>query len=176
VLGGLLYNRSLLVSELIGNWRTGPAGGPGSTGSTGQNHNKISTAVVPDMSAEIVVYELEWLADRVHWKVNGKLVRTWHLEGNSSIPQEKCSCTCIQARSGFCSKMKSGSSFDAQLLNFSYTPAAANEETIVMPPVKNDDDKSLSCLTTVTQNTVISTTAQAWRGFAARRRTMATRC
>jgi beta-glucanase (GH16 family) len=176
VLGGLLYNRSLLVSELIGNWRTGPAGGPGSTGSTGQNHNKISTAVVPDMSAEIVVYELEWLADRVHWKVNGKLVRTWHPEGNSSIPQEKCSCTCIQARSGFCSKMKSGSSFDAQLLNFSYTPAAANEETIVMPPVKNDDDKSLSCLTTVTQNTVISTTAQAWRGSAARRRTMATRC
>ena len=32
MLGGLLYNRSLLVSELIGNWRAGPAGGPGSKG------------------------------------------------------------------------------------------------------------------------------------------------
>ena len=91
---------------------------------TGQNHNKINTAVVPDMSAEIVVYELEWLADRVHWKVNGKLVRTWHPESNSSIPQDKMQLH-LHSRSGFCSKMKPGSSFDAQLLNFSYAPAAA---------------------------------------------------
>jgi len=30
----------------------------------------------------------------------------------------------LHSRSGFCSKMKPGSSFDAQILNFSYAPAA----------------------------------------------------
>ena len=92
---------------------------------TGQNHNKINTAVAPDISAEIVVYELEWLADRVHWRVNGKLVRSWHPKGsNSSIPQDTMQLR-LHSRSGYCSKMKLGSSFDAQILNFSYTPAVA---------------------------------------------------
>ena len=89
---------------------------------TGQNHNKINTAVVPDVAAEIAVYELEWLADRVHWRVNGKLVRAWHPKSNSSIPQDKMALR-LHSRSGFCSKMEPGSSFEAQLLNFSYTPA-----------------------------------------------------
>jgi hypothetical protein len=91
---------------------------------TGQNHNKINTAGLhPDVSAEIALYELEWLPDRVHWRVNGKLVRTWHPESNSTIPQDPMQLR-LHSRSGFCSKMKPGSSFDAQILNFSYAPAA----------------------------------------------------
>ena len=88
---------------------------------TGQSHNKINTAVLPDLNAEIAVFELEWLTDRVHWRVNGKLVRTWHPANNHTIPQKPMLLR-LHSRSGHCSRMAPGNTFVAQLLNFSYTP------------------------------------------------------
>jgi len=89
---------------------------------TGQGHNKINTNVTPDLHSTFNLFELVWLPDQVHWRVNGKTVRSYQPGNSSTIPQKNVVLR-LHTRSGHCPKMVPGSSFDAQVLNFSYTPA-----------------------------------------------------
>lgn len=93
---------------------------------TKQGHNKIDTVLGDDVdvAAGVHVYQLEWRTDRVHWRVDGKLVRTWHPDTNGSIPQGPLQVR-LHSRSGHCSKLASGTSLTAQLLNFSYAPVTS---------------------------------------------------
>lgn len=96
----------------------------------GQNHNERDIQVSPNLHNEVVEYELEWRPDRVHWRVNGVLVRTHHPSTSVSIPQQPLKLR-IHSRSGYCSSMPRESSFAAELFAFEYLPLPAQEQAQV---------------------------------------------
>ena len=93
-------------------------------------HNREYTNTTADMSTSFHRYGLLWTPTLVEWRFDGAVVR--RVTDVSIIPKIKMQLR-LHTRSGYCSKMAAGASFNATFSEFSYQPVAlAVGETVIL--------------------------------------------
>lgn len=101
---------------------------------TGQGKNKVNTEL--DSAGALDTrdfhdFELEWKPDRVHWRVDGVLRRTWHPESADTIPSKPMQLR-LHQRSGFCyTQMPADATLISEFASFSYTPLTESSDSVV---------------------------------------------